>query len=466
MKTYEIKRTIPPHIFRAYDIRGIVDKEIDEDTFYTIGLALSLSLKSDNQKEVVLGYDGRLSSDALTQALCQGLQEGGIDVTMVGLVPTPVLYFAIAHLNIASGMMVTGSHNAKDYNGIKIVINGKTLREEDIQLLYQQIDKIEPSTEKGKLSHKAVVEDYIDSVAERITSKKPLKIAIDCGNGVAGLFSGRLFKRLGFVVDELYCDLDGRFPNHHPDPTVETNLESLREHVMLNHCDLGLAFDGDADRLGVIDNQGNVIRADRVLMLLAQDVLSRHQGAKIVYDVKCSRFLKTIIEQAGGEAIMCPTGHSIVKNEMKKTGALLAGEMSGHLFFKERWFGFDDALYSGARLLEIISQSQHDAAYLFNALPQSESTPELKVPIAESQKFEFIERIKKEIDFSPGNCNFMDGVRCEYPSGWGLIRASNTTPCLVMRFEADTKEALKEIQSLFKRKLLSLDSELALPFGE
>lgn len=466
MTMYTIQKNINQHIFRAYDVRGIVDTDINEDTFYTIGLALSDMIESEDRKRIVLGYDGRLSSDGLSEALCSGLRDAGVDVISVGLVPTPLLYFALNHLNIESGVMVTGSHNAKDYNGIKMVINGQTLKTDAIQTLYQGTQHCKPTEDKGTYEESDIIEAYIDTVLERVQPQKTLKIAIDCGNGVAGIVAGQLFRRLGFEVDELFCELDGRFPNHHPDPSNEKNLTILREHVVKHQCDVGLAFDGDADRLGVIDNHGQIIRADRILMILAQDVLSRHQGGKIVYDVKCSRFLKELIEKAGGQPIMCPTGHSKIKAEMKRTDALLAGEMSGHLFFKERWFGFDDALYSGVRLLEILTKLNKDLAAIASALPQSESTPELQVPIPEEQKFEFIERIKKEIDFSPGECNFMDGVRCEYPNGWGLIRASNTTPCLVMRFEADTIEALHHIQSTFKEKLLRLDNQLALPFGD
>lgn len=466
MTDYQIQKDIKKHIFRAYDIRGIVGQDITEDTFYSIGLALSHMIEGEPEKKVVLGFDGRLSSQALSEALKTGLREGGVNVTSVGLVPTPLLYFALTHLNVASGVMVTGSHNAKDYNGIKMVINGQTLKTDAIQALYEATQHSVKADTMGTYDETDILEPYVQAVADRIQLERQLKITIDCGNGVAGIVAGRLFRELGCQVEELYSELDGRFPNHHPDPSNESNLTTLRQHVLTHDCDVGLAFDGDADRLGVIDNQGNIIRADRILMILAQDVLSRHQGAKIVYDVKCSRFLKALIEKAGGEPIMCPTGHSKVKAEMKRTNALLAGEMSGHLFFKERWFGFDDALYSGARLLEILAKTKDPLVAISNDLPQSESTPELQVPIAEEHKFAFIDRIKKEIDFAPGECNFIDGVRCEYPNGWGLIRASNTTPCLVMRFEADDIDALKHIQATFKEKLLALDNQLALPFGD
>lgn len=461
---YTIARSVSPSIFRAYDIRGFVDENLTPDIIYTIALAIGSKAKNLGEHTIIVARDGRLSSPALSAALIQGLLDTGCNVLDIGTVPTPVLYFAAHVLPFHSGVVLTGSHNPENYNGLKIVLAGQTLAEDNIQKLYQRIVKQDFICGQGQLSHKAMVANYIQDICQRIKLKRSLKVVIDCGHGVAATVAPQLFTALGCEVVELYCHMDGRFPNHHPDPSVAENLADLQQTVIGTQADLGLAFDGDADRLGVVTDKGEIIWPDRQLMLYACDILTRHAGATIVFDVKCSASLAKVITRHGGKALMCQTGHSLIKARMREVNALLAGELSGHIFFKENWYGFDDAMYTASRLLEILCQQQGSISDLFEKIPDNINTPELKAPIAEEKKFSFMQQLQQQGDFTGGEVITIDGLRVEYPDGWGLVRASNTTPCLVLRFEAETETALARIQSLFKEQLLRIDRALAIPF--
>lgn len=464
MSSYQQTKSLPRHVFRAYDIRGRVGLELDENAFYALGLALGSLMHEASHEQVVVGYDGRLSSPSLGTAMMTGLKHTGLKVINIGLAPSPLLYYATKKISDGAGVMITGSHNGKEYNGIKPVVNGKNLTGAEIAALYERVSIGKFQQGRGELVKQEIVSDYIKDIVADINTSRRLNIAIDCGNGVAGFFVGELFRQLGHDVVELYCEVDGEFPNHHPDPAVDSNLADLQALVLEKKLDLGLAFDGDADRLGVVDSSGQIIRADRILMLLAREMLRHHPASPIVYDVKCSRVLKTLISSHQGEPIMCPTGHSIVKRKMAETGALLAGEMSGHLFIKDRWNGFDDAIYAACRMLEVICAQSKTSKEVFDKYTAGFSTPELKIAIAEEKKFEIMERIKSEVDFSPADCNFLDGVRCELPDSWGLIRASNTTPNLVLRFEGETPDALDHIKAWFKQKLNAFAGDLSFPY--
>lgn len=457
-------RLVERGVFRAYDIRGIIGQQLDEDAFYSIGRAVSCRLKDLDRSAIFLARDGRLSSDSLASALKQGLLDSGITVLDLGAVATPVMYYATHARGIDSGLMVTGSHNPADYNGIKIVLAGTTLAHADIDVLYDLVAMGKSLEGQGQEQSVNIMDEYVQRIVGDIKLKRPLNVVVDCGNGIAGDTIPRVIEQLGCKVIPLYCEVDGRFPNHHPDPTVEANLVDLRATVAAHQADIGLAFDGDADRLGVLTNEGEIIWPDRLMMLYVQDVLQRNQGATIVYDVKCSSHLAHVIEQAGGVANMCPTGHSIVKKVMKQEKAALAGEMSGHLFFKDRWYGFDDALYSACRLLEILSLSTKTVSEQFAAIPNSINTPEIKIPILDEEKFSFMQRFSEQAKFPDARLIVIDGLRVEFAHGWGLLRASNTTPCLVARFEAEDTASLNAIQALFKTQLQAVDRDLAIPF--
>lgn len=458
------QRPVARGVFRAYDIRGIIGTQLDEDAFYSIGKAVSCRLKAFDRSAIFLARDGRLSSDSLAGALKQGLLDSGIDVMDLGAVATPVMYYATHTHGVDSGLMVTGSHNPADYNGIKIVLAGTTLAHADIDILYDLVAKGTSLHGQGHYESVDIMEEYHQRIVGDVDVRRPLKVVVDCGNGIAGSTIPHVIERLGCEVIPLYCEVDGRFPNHHPDPTVEENLIDLRAAVAAHNADIGLAFDGDADRLGVVTNEGEIIWPDRLMMLYAGEVLQRNRGAVIVYDVKCSSHLSTVIERAGGVAKMCPTGHSIVKRIMKEEKAALAGEMSGHLFFKDRWYGFDDALYSACRLLEVLSQSPQTVSEQFLSIPNSINTPEIKIPILDEEKFNFMQRFSEQANFLDARLIVIDGLRVEFAHGWGLLRASNTTPCLVARFEARDGASLTAIQALFKTQLLAVDKDLAIPF--
>jgi phosphomannomutase/phosphoglucomutase len=454
---------IDPHIFRAYDIRGVVETALKPEVVELVGQALGTLYP--NSKTVVVARDGRNSSKQLVDSLSKGLQASGCKVVDIGQVPTPVLYYATHKLSTGAGVMVTGSHNPPEYNGLKMVMDGKTLHGEDIQTIYQCIVDNKLNTEAGSIQEQDLLDTYISRIESDIKLARPLRIGVDCGNGVAGPAALTLFKALGCEIFDMYCDVDGNFPNHHPNPSDAKNLEDLISCVHENKLDVGLAFDGDGDRVGVIDNKGGVLWADRQMMLYARDVLSRKPGAKIIFDVKSSRNLATVIEEAGGEAIMWKTGHSFIKNKMAETGAELAGEMSGHIFFKERWYGFDDALYSAARLLEIIANQSLSSSELFATLPNSLSTPEINVHFEEDgAQHDFMKKFASAVDLPNAKITTIDGIRADYDNGWGLVRASNTTPSLVIRFEADTEKTIETIKDDFRQQMSNTDASINLPF--
>lgn len=453
-------------IFRAYDIRGVLGKTLNAEVARLIGRAIGSEMAARGLSAIAVGRDGRLSGPELSAALIEGLRAAGIDVTDIGAAPTPLLYFATYHLNIGSGVSVTGSHNPPDYNGFKIVLGGETLSEGAIQKLYARIAERDFTSGSGKLINRDLSRDYIDRIAGDVQMQRKLKVVIDCGNGIAGAIAPELFASIGAEVVPLFCEVDGKFPNHHPDPSDLQNLRDLIMSVKQLKADIGLAFDGDADRLGVVTANGEVIFPDRVLMLFAQDVLSRNPGATIIYDVKCTGKLQEMILHAAGSPIMWRTGHSLIKAKMRETDALLAGEMSGHFFFKERWYGFDDGLYAGARLLEILASDMEvrSPQAVFDELPKGVSTPELKIEMAEGEHYAFIERFQKVARFEGARLITIDGVRADWPDGWGLVRASNTTPSLVLRFDADSSTALARIQAEFRAQLLAVNANLKLPF--
>lgn len=455
---------LSPEMFRAYDIRGVVGEQLNEEVVRQIGRAIGSEAFERGEQKVIVARDGRLSGPDLLEALKRGLLESGRDVIDLGAVPTPLLYFATHYLSSRSGVMLTGSHNPSNYNGLKIVLAGDTLSGDDIQRLRERIETGNLLSGRGSLERMSIAEDYMAQITSDVALAQPLKIVIDCGNGIAGAVAPDLYRALGCEVIELYCDVDGNFPNHHPDPSKPKNLEKLIETVKAEQADVGLAFDGDGDRLGVIDSNGNIIWPDRQLMLYAMDVLSRHPGTDIIYDVKCSRHLARVISGHGGRPLMWRTGHSLIKGKMRETGALLAGEQSGHIFFKERWYGFDDAIYTGCRLLEILAADFRKSADIFKSLPEGVTTPELNMAISDQRKFAFVDKLAQEGDFAGGQVNTIDGVRVDFADGWGLVRASNTTPALVLRFEADNETALKRIQELFRGQLLMVDPQAQLPF--
>jgi len=455
---------VPQSIFRAYDIRGVVEKTLTTELVYDIGRALGSEAYEAGQQTVIIARDGRLSSPELSQSLAKGLQDSGRDVIDLGMVPTPVLYFATHYLGSNSGVMITGSHNPPDYNGLKMVIDGETLSGERIGELRERIINGDLLSGNGSYQTRDIAADYISTITGDVHLGQPMKIVVDCGNGVAGEFVPTLFKTMGCEVVELYCDVDGSFPNHHPDPSKPENLEVLIKRVREEEADLGLAFDGDGDRLGLVDSKGTVIWPDRQMMLFSADVLSRQPGADIIFDVKCTRNLATEIVKHGGRPIMWKTGHSLIKAKIKETGAMLAGEMSGHIFFKERWYGFDDGLYAGARMIEIISADSRSSQEIFAALPDSINTPELTVSLQEGENFKFIDAILSVAKFPNASVNTIDGLRVDFSEGWGLVRASNTTPSLVMRFEADTRASLLEIQDQFRELMKKVKPDIDLPF--
>jgi len=460
----DMQGSVPASIFRAYDIRGIVNQTLSPDIIQQIGRALGSEAEERGQAKIVVARDGRLSGPELGQALMRGLQQSGREVIDVGRVPTPVLYFASHYLGNGSGVMLTGSHNPSDYNGLKMMLRGETLYGDDISGLKTRIDNNNLINGEGSVQTIDVVPSYLERITSDVRLERPLKIVVDCGNGVAGELAPALYKALGCEVIEMFCDVDGNFPNHHPDPSKPENMLQMTRTVTEQGADLGMAFDGDGDRLGVVDASGKIIWPDRLLMLMAIDVLGRQPDAQIIYDVKCTRHLEKVITDHGGQPLMWKTGHSFIKAKMLETGAQLAGEMSGHIFFKERWMGFDDALYAGARLLEILSSDHRPSNEVFAELPESVSTPELNLLLKEGEHFAIMKTLKTQANFPGARIIDIDGLRVEFEDGWGLIRASNTTPSLVMRFEADNAAALGRIQDMIRTQLLSINPDLDLPF--
>ncbi len=451
-------------IFKAYDIRGIVDRTLTPAGVELIGQAIGSEAQARGLDTIAIGRDGRLSGAALSAALARGLQASGIHVVDVGMVATPMLYYAAEQIARSSGVMVTGSHNPPEYNGLKMMLGGDTLAGESILALHQRLVSGQLLTGSGNYRQDDVSESYLQRIASTVKLARPLRIVVDCGNGIPGRFAPELYRRMGCTVVEMYCEVDGSFPNHHPDPSQPENLRDLQAALARGHGEIGLAFDGDGDRLGVVTRQGEVIFPDRQLMLFAADVLSRNPGAEIIFDVKCTRNLFSWVRQRGGKPTIWKTGHSLIKAKMKETGALLAGEMSGHVFFKERWYGFDDGLYAGARLLEILSRVA-DVSVPLETLPDAVTTPELHLPLQEGENFSIIEQLQKT-GYFPGAQDIMtlDGVRVEYSDGFGLARSSNTTPVIVLRFEADDALAMARIQEDFKREILKITPRARLPF--
>jgi phosphomannomutase / phosphoglucomutase len=457
---------LSPAIFKAYDVRGIVDKTLTVEAVEAIGAALGSLALERGVRQFAVGRDGRLSGPMLRDALITGLRSTGIDVVDIGMVPTPVLYFATQHLGTGSGVEITGSHNPPEYNGLKMMVAGDTLHGEAIQALRLRIERGEltRAASPGKLTTADVVPAYLDRITSDVKLARPMTIAIDSGNGVAGAVAPQLYRALGCKVIELFCEVDGTFPNHHPDPAHAENLQDLIRTLRETDAELGLAFDGDGDRLGVVTKDGQIIYPDRQLMLFAADVLKHRPGGEIIFDVKCTRQLAPWIREHGGKPTMWRTGHSLIKAKLKETGAPLAGEMSGHTFFNDRWGGFDDGMYAGARLLEIVSR-EPDASAVLNALPNSNSTPELQLKTAEGENFKLTERLQREAKFATAReVITIDGVRVEYEDGFGLARPSNTTPIVVLRFEADDDAALARIQSEFRREILAIKPDAQLPF--
>ncbi|KNH08089.1 Phosphomannomutase [Candidatus Burkholderia brachyanthoides] len=459
-------------IFKAYDIRGIVGKTVGRDVAKNIGQAFGSEIKKQGGDSVVIARDGRLSGSELSSALADGLRAVGIDVVDVGMVPTPVGYFAASvPLPLPSGerrvdscIVVTGSHNPPDYNGFKMVLRGAAIYGDQIQVLYKRIVADDFEKGEGTYTEFDVSQIYLDRIVSDVKPVRPMKIVVDTANGVVGGIAPRFFKALGCELVELFTDIDGNFPNHHPDPAHLENLQDVIKALKESDAEVGFAFDGDGDRLGVVTKDGQVIFPDRQLMLFAQEVLSRNKGGQIIYDVKCTRNLAKWVRDQGGEPVMWKTGHSLVKAKLRETGAPLAGEMSGHVFFKDRWYGFDDGLYTGARLLEILSRVA-DSSKLLNDLPDSLSTPELQLKMEEGENVQLISAMQKNAKFEDADDVLtIDGLRVEYPDGFGLARSSNTTPVVVMRFEADNEAALKRIQEDFRRVILAEKADAKLPF--
>ncbi len=456
-------RNAPAEIFKAYDVRGIVGRTLTPEVVAAIGQAIGSEGAKRGVKEICIARDGRLSGPDLSAALARGIQASGLDVVDVGRVATPMLYFAAYHLNTRSGVMVTGSHNPPEYNGLKILVGGETLSGEGIQDLRRRIVDGDLEHGTGRYRTHDIREEYLSRITSDVKLARPLEIVVDCGNGVPGATAPELYRRLGCTVHELFCEVDGHFPNHHPDPSQPENLEDLIR-ALKSHGEVGFAFDGDGDRLGVVTRNGKIIYPDRQLMLFAADVLSRVPGSEIVFDVKSTRNLFGWIREHGGKPVMWKTGHSFIKKKLQESGAPLAGEMSGHMFFKERWYGFDDGLYAGARMLEILSK-QSDIDATLEGLPDAVSTPELHLKTAEGENYALMDKLRQTARFdSAKEVITIDGMRVEYEDGFGLARPSNTTPIIVLRFEADSEAAIKRIQADFRKAILAVKPDARLPF--
>jgi phosphomannomutase/phosphoglucomutase len=463
------KKALPPvelveSIFRAYDIRGIVGETLDADVARQVGQCLGSIALDENAGPVVVARDGRESGPDLVAGMIEGIASTGCDVIDIGAVPTGVLYFAAYELGSGTGVMVTGSHNPPDYNGFKMLIGGITWAGEQITDMYERIQSGNLRVGKGNISQQDMLDRYRERISSDIQLEKPLKVVADCGNGIGGVCAADVLRGIGAEVMCLFDEVDGTFPNHHPDPSEPENLQDLIEAVRLMNADIGVAFDGDADRLGVVTSTGEIIYSDRLMMLFVKDVLSRVPGSTIIYDVKCTGRLHYAIEEAGGKAMMYKTGHSLIKNKMKEVNAPFAGEMSGHFFFKERWYGFDCGIYSAARLLEILAADDRDAREVLNSLPNSVSTPELKVQMEEGENHAFVAELQQKARFADAKITTIDGLRADFVDGWGLVRASNTTPILVCRFDADDETALQRIKEVFKVQMLAINDQLKLPF--
>lgn len=451
---------IQPEIFRQYDIRGVVDKDLTPETVELLGKGIGSYFRTHGKKHVALGWDCRLSSKGFSERLSVGLRSTGCSVVHLGTIPTPLLYFSIYYKNMGAGIMITGSHNPPEYNGFKIMLGKKTLFGESIQDIYKLIvsgDFIQEN--KGETRTYNIIPEYMDYVLNNIHLDRPLKVVVDAGNGTGGVIAVPIFRKLGCDVIELYCEMDGHFPNHHPDPTMPEAMEDLIQKVADTGAELGIAYDGDADRIGVIDDRGQIIWGDQLMILFSRAVLADHPGASIISEVKASKVLYNEIARLGGNPIMWKTGHSFIKQKIKEEKALLAGEMSGHIFFADRYFGFDDAIYSSGRLLEILSHSDQTISSLLSDLPKTVTTPEIRIYASDHVKFRIVEQVKKELAKKHPIID-IDGVRATFPKGWALVRASNTQEALVLRYEADTQEDLKEIRTEVEKVLESVIARL------
>ena len=455
---------IPSSIFRAYDIRGLVDEQLTEDSIELISRAIGSEALANGISSLLVGFDGRLSSPILSNALIAGLQSAGCNVVNLGLIPTPLLYFATHTSNHSSGVMLTASHNPANYNGLKIVFNQNCLAENQIQRIKHRIDNNQLSSGEGTYQDLDIIDAYLEDVAKRIILEKKLSLIIDCGNAVPGTVAPNLFERLGCEVTPLYCDIDGSFPNHHPDPTIPENLATLAKQVADTGADLGIALDGDGDRLGIVTNKGEFIDADKMLMLLVENILPNYPEAPVVFDVKCSSELAGKISSSGGKPVMHRSGHSFMKQKMQETGAPIGGEYAAHIFFKDRWFGFDDGIYTAARIVEILSAQDKSSSEVFAGFNSTLSTPEIKLEVDEESKFGLIDRLLELAEFPEGKLITLDGLRVEFEDGWGLVRASNTSPSLLLRFEASNEKKLNEIKKAFKALIHRADNRISLDF--
>jgi phosphomannomutase / phosphoglucomutase len=458
------QKPIPASIFRAYDIRGIAEQQLSEDNVARIGQAVGSEALDQGIESLLVGYDGRLSSPALSAALIEGIRSSGCNVVSIGLVPTPLLYFATYTTPYTSGVMLTASHNPANYNGLKIVFNQTSLAENQIQTLRSRIEKSQLRSGCGELSKCEVDEHYVADICSRVQLARPLNIVVDCGNAVPGKIAPKLFEALGCEVHPIFCDIDGNFPNHHPDPTVPENLAALASVVVERKADVGIALDGDGDRVGLVTNRGDFVNADRMLMLLVQSILPSHAGRAVVFDVKCSSKLAALITSHNATPVMHRSGHSFMKQKMQETNAILGGEFAAHIFIKDNWFGFDDGLYVAARLLKLLSESSASSDEIFNQFASGVSTPEIKIEVAEERKFQLMDTLLRLADFPDAKLITLDGLRVEYPDGWGLVRASNTSPALLLRFEASSQRRLEEIQAQFAALLGSADKNLEISF--
>ena len=451
-------------IFKAYDIRGVVATSLTADVVELIGKALGSQMLDQGVNTSVTGRDGRLTGPELVEALNRGILSTGCNVIDIGQAPTPALYFATTELTGGTGVQVTGSHNPPEYNGLKMMIDGTTLAGEAIQHIRRRILNNDFRTGQGVLAHQEILPRYCDAIIQDISLSRSLKLVLDCGNGVAGDSAPGIFRALGCEVIELFCEVDGTFPNHHPDPGQPENLQDLIGKVKEHDADFGIAFDGDGDRLGVVSATGEVIWPDRLMALFAEELLQLHRGAEIIFDVKCSRILPEVIERNGGKATMWKTGHSLIKSKLKETGAILAGEMSGHIFFNDRWGGFDDGIYAGARLCELLTRSENHPSEIFDSIPNTINTPELRLEMDEGEHHRLVEELVRVAHFDDATVNTIDGLRVEFDDGFGLLRASNTTPSIIMRFEAGNQSQLALIQQKFRDLFASVRPGLELPF--
>ncbi|MFK7863450.1 MAG: phosphomannomutase/phosphoglucomutase [Pseudohongiellaceae bacterium] len=455
---------IPSTIFRAYDIRGIVDKELTTAGMYTIGKAIASEALELNINSLLVGYDGRISSPSFSKTLIDGILSTGCNVVDLGLVPTPLLYFATHTSAYSSGVMLTASHNPANYNGLKIVFNQTCLADNKIQEVRTRIENGELNEGKGRYSKLDLLQLYIADIRSKITLSKPLKVVIDCGNAVPSVIAPAVFEAIGCEVIQLFCTVDGSFPNHHPDPTVAENLSCLSDEVLKQNADLGVAFDGDGDRVGIVCNKGKIIPTDKILMLLVKAIAPRYPGEPIIYDVKTSAALSKLIAELGAVPVMHRSGHSFMKQKMLETNSPLGGEFAAHIFIKDGWYGFDDGIYAAARVIEFLSHENHTSAVEFASYRTPTSTPEIAIPVPDSRKFQLIRAIQEGAVFPGGEIILLDGLRVEFDFGWGLVRASNTSPALLLRFEADNEENIASLQTQFKKLILKIDSSLEINF--